>query len=162
MRHVPYVTYAHSANSCQCSSRIPPEVSRMLTPAIVSEIWKSDWVTCRAQPPFWMRFAALLNDAQNCGRSFVEVAGGDTAAGNWSAIARFCGPGSVKLAGFAAFIAPFGGRAGVPDPCARAVERTDAAASPPAPAATPPSSLRRATSTMIAPLDTGIVEATPA
>jgi hypothetical protein len=30
----------------------------MLTPAIVSEIWKSYWVTCRAQPPFWIGFAA--------------------------------------------------------------------------------------------------------
>src|ERR1700730_3820301 len=135
MRHVPYVTYAHSANSCQWSSRMPPEVRRMLTPAIVSEIWKSYWVTCRAQPPFWIRFAALLNDAQNCCRLLVEVAGGDTAAGNWLAIAGLCGPGSVTLAGFVALIAPCGGVSGLPNPCARAVERTDAAASPPAPAA---------------------------
>src|SRR4029453_7251625 len=112
MRHVPYVTYAHSANSCQCSSRMPPEVSRILTPVIVSEIWKSYWVTWRAQPPFWMRFAELLNDAQNCGMSFVDVAGGDTAAGNWSAIAGFCGPGSVKVAGFLAFTAPCRGVSG--------------------------------------------------
>src|SRR6201987_2361304 len=151
MRHVPYVTYAHSANSCQCSSRIPPEVSRMLTPAIVSEIWKSNWVTCRAQPPFWIRFAALLNDAQNCCRSFVEVAGGDTAAGNWSAIAGYCGPGSVKLAGFCALTAPCGGRSGLPNPCARAVERTDAAASPPAPA---PSRPRLVTLTMTTSIET--------
>jgi hypothetical protein len=127
---------------------MPPLVSRMLTPAIVVEIWKSYWVTCRAQPPFWIRFAALLNDAQNCGRSFVEVAGGDTAAGNCSAIAGVCGPGSVKLAGFVALTAPVGGVSGLPNPCACAFERTDAAASPTAPAATPPSSLRRATSTM--------------
>src|ERR1700758_1947746 len=109
---------------------MPPLVSRMLTPAIVSEIWKSYWVTCRAQPPFWIRFAALLNDAQNCGRSFVEVAGGDTAAGNWSAIAGLCGPGSVKLAGFVALTAPCGGGSGVPNPCARALAKTHGAASP--------------------------------
>src|ERR1700752_1211239 len=148
MRHVPYVTKAHSANSCQCSSRMPPDVSRILTPAIVSEIWKSYCVTCRAQPPFWIRFAALLNEAQNCGMSFVEVAGGETAAGNWSAIAGLCGPGSARLAGFVALTAPCGGVSGLPKPCARALEGTDVAARLPTPAAAPPSSLRRATSTM--------------
>ena len=139
MRHVPYVTYAHSAKSCQCSSRIPPAVSRMSTPVMVVEIAKDSWFTCRAQPPFWIRFGALLNDAQNCGRSFVSVAGGEFAAGNWSAIAGLCGPGTVRLAGLsAALIAPCGGRSGLPNPCARAVERTDAAASPPAPAPSRP------------------------
>jgi hypothetical protein len=33
------------------------------------------------------------------------VAGGDTTAGNWPAIAGFCGPGSVTLAGFVALMA---------------------------------------------------------
>src|SRR5580700_7983400 len=126
-----------------------PLVSRMLTPAIVSEIWKSYWVTCRAQPPFWIRFAALLNDAQNCCRLLVEVAGGDTAAGNWLAIAGFCGPGSVTLAGFVALIAPCGGVSGLPNPCARAVERTDAAASPPAPAPSRPRLVTLAMTTSI-------------
>jgi hypothetical protein len=32
---------------------------------MVSEIAKSAWVTWRAQPPFWIRFGALLNEAQN-------------------------------------------------------------------------------------------------
>ena len=77
--------------------------------------------------------------------SFVLVAGGDDAAGNWSAIAGLCGPGSVRLAGFCALIAPVGGRFGLPNPCARAsAESTDAAASPAAPA---PSKLRLVTST---------------
>src|SRR6201987_892065 len=130
---------------------MPPDVSRILTPAIVSEIWKSYCVTCRAHPPFWIRFAALLNDAQNCCMSFVEVAGGDTAAGNWSAIAGYCGPGSVKLAGFVALTAPVGGVSGLPNPCARAVERTDAAVRPTAPA---PSRPRLVTSTMTTSIDT--------
>src|SRR6266446_8596784 len=121
----------------------------MLTPDMVSEIWKSSCVTCRAQPPFWIRFGALLNDAQNCGMSFVLVAGGEDAAGNWSAIAGLCGPGSVRLAGFVALIAPCGGSSGLPNEAARAVERTDAAASPPAPA---PSRPRLVTSTMLTPL----------
>ena len=42
---------AHSAARCQCSSRMPPASSRMFTPEIELAIWKSDWVTCRAQPP---------------------------------------------------------------------------------------------------------------
>src|SRR6266404_2287403 len=160
MRHVPYVTYAHSAKVCQCSSRRPPAVSRMLTPEMVSEIWKSACVTCRAQPPFWMRFGALLNDAQNCGMSFVSVAGGDEAAGNWSAIAGLCGPASVRLAGFVALIAPCGGSSGLPNEAARApTERTDAAASPPAPA---PSRPRLVTSTMVISTKTVIVKGTPA
>src|SRR5438045_2845661 len=106
---------AHSAKTCQCSSRTPPAVSRMLTPAMVSEIWKSACVTCRAQPPFWIRFGALLNDAQNCGRSPTSVAGGDDAAGNWSASTGLCGPGSVTLAGFVALTAPCGGSSGLPN-----------------------------------------------
>src|SRR5580700_577916 len=125
---------AHSAKTCQCNSRRPPAVSRMLTPAIVSEIWKSNCVTCRAQPPFWIRFGALLNDAQNCGRSLTSVGGGEDAAGNRSASAALCGPGSVRLAGFVALTAPCGGSSGLPNEAACAVERTDAAASPPAPA----------------------------
>src|SRR5260370_13289573 len=92
-----------------------PAVSRISTPEIVVAIWKSACVTCRAQPPFWIRFGALLNDAQNCGMSFVLVAGGEDAAGNWSAIAGLCGPGSVRLAGFCALIAPCCGSSGLPD-----------------------------------------------
>src|SRR5712664_383656 len=160
MRHEPYVTYAHSAKVCQCSSRRPPTVSRMLTPEMVSEIWKSDCVTCRAQPPFWIRFGALLNDAQNCGMSPTSVAGGEDAAGNRSASAALCGPGSVTLAGFVALTAPCGGSSGLPNEAARApAERTDAAASPPAPA---PSRLRLVTSTMTISTETVIVKGTHA
>src|SRR5260370_27242746 len=115
MRHDPYVMNAHSEKTCQCSSRTPPAVSRMLTPAMVSEIWKSACVTWRAQPPFWIRFGALLKDAQNCGRSPTSVAGGEDAARNRSASAALCGPGSVTLAGVAAVTAPCGGSARVPD-----------------------------------------------
>ena len=54
----------------------PPGPSRMLTPAIVVEILKSSWVICRAQPPFWIRLGARLNDVQNCGMPLTSVAGG--------------------------------------------------------------------------------------
>src|SRR5712672_3999321 len=98
---------AHSAAWCQCNSLMPPAVKRMLTPAIVFEIAKSACVTWRAQPPFWMRFDALLNEAQGSGMLPTSVAGVDCGEGNWLASAGFCGPGSVMLAGLSfALIAP--------------------------------------------------------
>src|SRR5208283_2285283 len=66
-----------------------------------------------------MRLGALLNDAQNCGRSPTSVAGGDCAAGNWLAKTSLCGPGSVVLAGFVALTAPCGGSSGLPKEAAR-------------------------------------------
>src|SRR5580704_1855835 len=68
-----------------------------------------------------MRLGALLNDAQNCGRSPTSVGGGDCAAGNWVANAGFCGPGSVTLSRFLALIAPCGGSSGLPKDAGRAV-----------------------------------------
>jgi hypothetical protein len=92
----------------------------MLTPEMVSEIAKSSCVTWRAQPPFWMRLGALLNDAQNCGKSPTSVGGGDCGEGNWLAKARLWGPGSVTPAGFLALIAPCGGSSGLPNEAGRA------------------------------------------
>src|SRR5882757_7022900 len=127
--------YAHSDARCQCSSRMPPAVSRMLTPEISSEMAKSACVTWRAQPPFWMRRGELLNDAQFCCRPPTSVAGGDTADGNWPAIAGFCGPGSTKLRGFWALIAPCGGRSGLPKVCAFTLAAAPASKPPAADAA---------------------------
>jgi hypothetical protein len=87
----------------------------MSTPDMVSEMAKSACVTWRAQPPFWIRFGALLKEAQNIGMSPTSVGGGDWAEGNWLAIAGLLGPGSVRLAGFFAFIAPCGGSSGLPN-----------------------------------------------
>ena len=56
----------------------------------------------------------LLNDAQLSGMLPTSVAGGENAAGNWSLMAGFCGPGSVMLLGFFALIAPCGGSFGLP------------------------------------------------
>src|SRR6202007_2157106 len=61
-----------------------------------------------------MRRGALLNDAQVSGMLPTSVGGGENAAGNWSLIAGFCGPGSVMLLGFLALIAPCGGSFGLP------------------------------------------------
>jgi hypothetical protein len=41
----------------------------MLTPEISLEMAKSATVTCRAHPPFWIRFGALLKEAHG-----VEIA----------------------------------------------------------------------------------------
>src|ERR1700755_833723 len=61
-----------------------------------------------------MRRGALLNDAQLSGMLPTSVAGGENAAGNWSLIAGFCGPGSLMLLGFLALMAPCGGSFGLP------------------------------------------------
>src|SRR5271167_1014757 len=46
---------AHSASTCQWSSRTPPAVSRISTPAMVVEIGKSRTVTWRVHPPLSRR-----------------------------------------------------------------------------------------------------------
>src|SRR6266436_5595525 len=61
-----------------------------------------------------MRRGALLNDAQLSGMLPTSVGGGENAAGNWSLMAGFCGPGSVMLLGFLPLIAPCGGSSGLP------------------------------------------------
>src|ERR1700758_4169586 len=61
-----------------------------------------------------MRRGALLNDAQLSGMLPTSVAGGENAAGNWSLMAGFCGPGSMTLLGFLALMAPCGGSFGLP------------------------------------------------
>src|ERR1700737_4156831 len=111
---------AHSAAWCQCNSLIPPAVSRMLTPVIVSEIAKSACVTWRAQPPFWTRFGALLNEAQSIGMPPTSVGGGNCAEGNWLPIASLCGPGSLRFPGPLALIAPCGAWSGLLEEEARA------------------------------------------
>src|SRR5882762_6879742 len=68
-----------------------------------------------------MRRGALLKEAQFMGRLPTSVAGGDVDEGNWLAIAWLCGPGSVTLARFFAFIAPCGGASGLPNVAACAV-----------------------------------------
>src|SRR5271168_4456395 len=105
----------HSAAWCQCNSRMPPALRRMFTPEMEVETWKSSWVTCRAQPPSWMRRGALLNEAQNSGRPPTSVAGGVKAARNCPDSAGFCGPGSTALRGLpCVFTMPWGGSSGLP------------------------------------------------
>src|ERR1700730_18480825 len=93
---------------------MPPASRRILTPEIVVEIWKSDCVTSRAQPPPWMRLGAMLKEFQNIGISPPSVAGGLRKDGKLLASAGFCGPGSVTLWALA-LIAPCGGKSGLPN-----------------------------------------------
>src|SRR6266478_1590921 len=108
---------------------MPPGPRRMLTPETASEIAKSAWVTCRAQPPFWMRLGALLNEPQNKGMSPTSVGGGLWNEGNWLSSAGFLGPGSDRPAGLA-LIAPCAGASGFPNEAGWAAVATTAA--PPA------------------------------
>ena len=103
----------------------------MLTPAMVVEMWKSSRVICRAQPPFWMRLGARLNEAQNCGMPLTSVAGGLRKLGSWPASPGSCGPGSVNALGLVTLTAPSGGRSGLPKPPAARAAAVRAA-NPPA------------------------------
>src|SRR6266404_420725 len=87
-----------------------------------------------------MRLGALLNDAQFIGRLPTSVAGGATDAGNWLAMPGFCGPGSARLRGFCALMAPCAGRSGLPKVWALTLEAAPASKPPAADAA---SSARR-------------------
>ncbi len=58
---------AHSACLCQCSSRTPPGVRRMLTPAIVVEIANSRCMTSRDQPPSRIFMCASANENRRFG-----------------------------------------------------------------------------------------------
>src|SRR5258708_10200594 len=93
---------------------MPPAVSRMLTPEISSAIAKSACVTWRAQPPFWMRFEALLNDAQFCGRPPPAGARGGFAAGNLAGRAGVFWPRAPPPRGVLAVVAACRGRVAVP------------------------------------------------
>src|SRR6185437_9958789 len=106
----------------------------MLTAAMVVEILKSSWVTCRAQPPFWIRLGARLNDAQYCGMPLTSVGGGLRKAGMLLARSGFCGPGSVSALGLTTLTAPSGGSSGLPKDAASAADVATTAA-PVAPAA---------------------------
>jgi hypothetical protein len=74
-RQLPYVMTANFACWCQCISRMPPADRCMFTPEIVDEILKSDCVTWRAQPPFWARLDAMLNEFRDIGMPPTSVGG---------------------------------------------------------------------------------------
>src|SRR5260221_13607532 len=109
---------------------MPPGPRRMLTPETASEMAKSACVTCRAQPPFWIRLYAVLNDPQNSGMSPTSVGGGLWNGGNWLSSVGVFGPGSDRPAGLAV-TEPSARASGLPNEAPWAAVATTAP--PPAP-----------------------------
>ena len=91
--------YAHSALACQCSSRTPPAVSRISTPAIVFETGSSRSVTCRVHPPLSILFRAIENGYLNGLTVPESVSTAHTALGFCPSNAEFVvsGRGSVSF-----------------------------------------------------------------
>src|SRR5580658_4140552 len=94
MRALPFSMMAHSASTCQWSSRTPPAVSRISTPAMVVEIGNSRAVTWRVQPPLSTRLRAREKEYLNGFTVPLSVDGDHSESGFSAARGRFCGPGS--------------------------------------------------------------------
>src|SRR5271168_4267311 len=111
MRALPYSMMAHSASTCQCSSRTPPAVSRISTPAMVVEIGKSRTVTWRVQPPLSRRLREREKEYLNGFTLPLSVGGHHSESGFSAASGPFTWPGlisfgAVCLADWASAILP--------------------------------------------------------
>src|SRR5579883_1095385 len=84
---------AHSAAVCQWSSRMPPAVRRMSTPASVLETGNSRTVTARDQPPLCRRLWPQANGYLKGGMPPASVGGGKTELGFAASRTVFVGPG---------------------------------------------------------------------
>lgn len=91
----PYSMMAHSAALCQCSSRTPPAVNLMSTPASVVEMGSSRTVTSCDHPPSYIRLCAIENGYLNCGIAPASEIGGNIALGLRRSSSTFVGPGSL-------------------------------------------------------------------
>src|SRR5271155_5999640 len=97
IRAVPYSMKAHSAAVCQCSSRTPPAVSRISTPARLFETASSRAVTSRDHPPSCKRLCANANGYLNVCTPPASVQGGLNESGFAASSPEFAGPGSLLL-----------------------------------------------------------------
>src|SRR5580765_5434360 len=97
IRALPYNMNAHSAAACQWSSRMPPAVSRISTPAIDLETGNSRTVTSRDHPPEWSRLCESEKGYLNTGTDPASVTGGATELGFCASRAALVGPGSLLL-----------------------------------------------------------------
>src|SRR5437879_12874349 len=89
---------AHSAEVCQCSSRTPPGVSLLFTPAVVLETGSSRTVSSRDHPPSYVRLFAKENGYLKFWTRLLEsVLGGQIESGFWPSSAGLAGPGSLLL-----------------------------------------------------------------
>src|SRR6266536_2137298 len=97
-RAEPYSMNAHSSAVCQCNSRTPPAVNRMLTPAMVLETGNSRTVTSRDHPPRYVRLLANENGyLKFCTRLLESVSGGHIESAFCPSSAPLLGPGSLLL-----------------------------------------------------------------
>src|SRR6202163_4636260 len=95
---VPWSIIAHSSAVCQCSSRTPPAVSLMFTPAMDFETGSSRTVTSRDHPPSSVRLVAKENGYLKFGTKLLEsVQGGHVESGFCASRPALVGPGSVAL-----------------------------------------------------------------
>src|SRR5215470_12099224 len=97
--------YAHSAAVWQCSSRTPPAVSRMFTPASVFETANSRTVTSRDHPPSCSRLWEMENGYLNVATPPASDGGGFTESWFCASSAEFFGTGSLRLLSFFVFCA---------------------------------------------------------
>src|SRR4029077_16365992 len=95
--------YAHSAAVCQCSSRTPPAVSRMSTPAMVVETASSRTVTSRDHPPSCSRLWAKEKGYLKVCTPPASVGGGAPESRFDASRPGFVGPGSLALRSEAPF-----------------------------------------------------------
>src|SRR5271154_1268253 len=115
---------AHSAAVCQWSSRTPPAVSLMFTPAMDLEIAISRMVTSRDHPPFCIRLWPKAKGYLNVCTPPASVGGGSPPAVFCASSMGFVGPGSLLLRSASDFADPSCGTR-------FAIEFTPAAASAP-------------------------------
>src|ERR1700728_385515 len=97
MRAFPYSMMAHSAAVCQCSSRMPPAVNRMSTPAIDFETASSRTVTSRDHPPSCMRLCESAKGYLKVWTPPASVGGGKKESGFWVSSGALPGPGALAL-----------------------------------------------------------------
>ena len=97
MRASPYSMIAHSEAVCQCSSRTPPAVRRMSTPAKLFDTASSRCVTSRDHPPSCSRLCANENGYLNVCTPPASVGSGWFALGFCASSTEFVGPGSLRL-----------------------------------------------------------------
>src|SRR5580700_2637945 len=88
---------AHSAAVCQCSSRTPPAVNRMSTPAIDFETCSSRTVTSRDHPPSCMRLCEIPKGYLKVCTPPASVCGGRNESGFCASIAGLPGPGALEF-----------------------------------------------------------------
>src|SRR6516162_1699414 len=94
-RALPYSIIAHSPAACQCSSRTPPSVSRIFTPAIAVDTASSRTVTSRDQPPECRRLCASEKGYLNVCTPPASVLGGRIESLFCASSSAFFGPGSL-------------------------------------------------------------------